>query len=118
MTDGIREQHQPRSRRQDDRNAVSIEKSVASNRASDVQIRALLAPLFEAIAPCFKAPDTLLAEEPQIHSAHKDSAVALTAGERAALHLADRASVRELIAALMGCLDGHADKFADHGDAN
>lgn len=77
-----------------------IEKSATANRATKAQIRATLAPLTEALARYLQNDDVpnrnKFASVPEAH---------LTAGERAALHLADRASTRDLIAALLGRLE-------------
>lgn len=77
-----------------------IEKSATANRATEAQIRATLAPLTEALARY-----TQEGACPDIATAAGAHASDLTAGERAALHLANRASTRDLIAALLGRLE-------------
>lgn len=79
-----------------------IEKSAESNRASPEALTAMLKPLTDHLAGLGitggVAPDTT---EPE-------AGAPLTAGQRAAQELADRASLRELMAALAGRLDAHA----------
>lgn len=77
-----------------------IEKSATSNRATDAQIRAVLAPLSAALARYTHEGDV-----PDIAQAPPEPVANLTAGERAALHLADGASLRDLTAALLGRLE-------------
>lgn len=91
-----------------------IEKSATSNRATPAQIKALLAPLMEALAPYMAGAVTLDIED-DAGAVPRGSAMAgLKAGERAALHLADRASLRILTAALLGRLEAHEARLAAH----
>ncbi|ABI93372.1 hypothetical protein CEP88_00435 (plasmid) [Roseobacter denitrificans] len=92
-----------------------IEKSAASNRATDAQIRAVLAPLLEALARYRAANDA-----PENTSPVATLEDTLTAGQRAALHLADRASTRDLIAALLGRLEAQQARIdtTDNGRAS
>ncbi len=84
-----------------------IEKSARSNRADADALKAMMRPLIDALTaagvvgagvPAPEGPDT--------------PAAALTAGQRAALHLADRASLRDLTAALLGRLEAHEARLA------
>ena len=83
-----------------------ILKSAQANRAEDHEIVAMLRPLTDELAGLGLAADMPAA-------APAPATSALTAGERAALHLADRASLLDLIAALMGRLDAHAAQLDD-----
>lgn len=77
-----------------------IEKSATSNRATDAHIKAVLAPLSAALARyTHEHSGADIAQAPSERTAN------LTAGERAALHLADGASLRDLTAALLGRLE-------------
>lgn len=87
-----------------------IEKSATSNKATPAQTKALLAPLIEALAPYIETAPQGFEADP---APRRDALSGLKAGERAALHLADGASLRQLIAALMGRLDAHAERLAD-----
>lgn len=79
-----------------------IRKSAESNNAGEDEMIAMLQPLLDEIGGLGAGGDP-------VGSSHRASQVKdLTAGERAALHLADQASLRDLIAALMGRLDAHA----------
>ncbi len=89
-----------------------IEKSAVSNKAGPEALSTLLAPAIEALS----ALGVIQAGGPSPTRRGPEEQV-LTAGQRAALHLADRASLRELIAALMGRLDAQSGKLQrDAGD--
>lgn len=80
----------------------TIETSARSNKAED-QLGQLLAPVAErlaAIGAMSSAPEPTAERD-------DDATTGLTAGQRAALALADSASLRELCAALIGRLDAH-----------
>lgn len=77
-----------------------IEKSAKANRATEAQIRATLAPVIEALARYIEDGAT-----PVTVAGKTAPAADLTAGERAALHLANRSSLRDLTAALLGRLE-------------
>ena len=79
-----------------------IEKSAESNRASAEDMADMLAPFTQALSALCLPVDQARPAMP---------GPALTAGQRAALHLADHASLRDLMAALMGRLDAHAAKL-------
>ena len=80
-----------------------IEKSAESNRASPEALAVMLKPLTDRLAGLGLAGQAAEAPAPAV-----DTAAPLTAGQRAAQELADRASLRELLAALAGRLDAHA----------
>ncbi|WP_187431443.1 hypothetical protein ROLI_048080 (plasmid) [Roseobacter fucihabitans] len=77
-----------------------IEKSTTANRATNAQIKAVLTPLMEALGSCSQDDDAL-----DTASVPPMPVTSLTAGERAALHLADKASIRGLTSALLGRLE-------------
>ena len=78
-----------------------IEKSAESNRATPEALAAMLRPLTDHLGRTSPG-DTGAAPAPAA-----EAVAPLTAGQRAALALADKASLRELIAALVGRLDAH-----------
>ena len=84
-----------------------IQKSALSNRVDADALKAMMRPLIEALT----AAGTVGAGLPD-PEAHDTPAAALTAGQRAALHLADRASLRDLTAALLGRLEAHEARLA------
>ena len=85
-----------------------IEKSATSNRADKAQVVAMLQPMVEALAEA----GVLTTPEASVAPCASAGPV-LTPGERAALHLADRASLRDLTAALLGHLEAHHARLAD-----
>lgn len=89
-----------------------IEKSATSNRATPAQIKALLGPLMEALAPYLDGAGASDIEENLVAVPRGTAMAGLKAGERAALHLADRASLRILTAALLGRLEAHEARLA------
>ncbi|MBW4710706.1 hypothetical protein KX928_23195 [Roseobacter sp. YSTF-M11] len=76
-----------------------MEKSAASNRTSTAEFRQMLTPVIERLT----AIGILDAGEGEAPTQTVEAA--LTAGQRAALHLANRASTRDLTAALLGRLE-------------
>ena len=89
-----------------------IEKSATANRASPAEIASLIAPLLTALTPYLPSE---AAASSQPTGTAKDH---LTAGERAGLLLADGASLRQLVAALIGRLDAMEHRLTDDaGDA-
>lgn len=82
-----------------------IEKSAESNRASPEALAVMLKPLTDHLAGLGITGG--VAPEPTEPEA-VETAAPLTAGQRAARVLADKASLRELMAALAGRLDAHA----------
>ena len=85
-----------------------IEKSDQSNRADDHALQAMMRPLTEALGTAGVINATAEGPTEAIGPATPD----LTAGERAALHLADRASLRDLTAALLGRLEAQDARLA------
>lgn len=84
-----------------------ILKSARSNGADNQAMRAMMLPLLEALA------ENGLSDALGEGSAPKGANMPpLTAGERAALHLADKSSLRDLIAALLGRLEAHDARLA------
>ena len=79
-----------------------IEKSARSNRADFDALKSMMRPLIDALT----AAGVVGAGIPAPEGLDTPTA-ALTAGQRAALHLADRASLRDLTAALLGRLEAH-----------
>lgn len=79
-----------------------IQKLALSNRADDHAMRAIMAPLDEVLTDA-RVLDVTASDT----AAPMSQAPVFTAGERAASHLADRASLRDLIAALLGQLEAH-----------
>ncbi|MEO1346713.1 MAG: hypothetical protein AAFV74_21425 [Pseudomonadota bacterium] len=84
-----------------------IEKSALSNRVDANALQAMMRPLIEALT----AAGVVGAGVPAPEGQDKTTA-ALTSGQRAALHLADRASLRDLTAALLGRLEAHEARLA------
>lgn len=89
-----------------------IEKSAKSNRATPAQIKALLGPLMEVLAPYMDGAVAPGIEDNAVAVPREPAMAGLKAGERAALHLADRASLRILTAALLGRLEAHEARLA------
>ena len=85
-----------------------IQKSAKSNRADADTLGVMMRPLIAALtkAGVMGAP----VDAPKGQDA---PTLALTAGQRAALHLADRASLRALTAALLGRLEAHEARLAE-----
>ena len=84
-----------------------IQKSALSNRADDAAMQAMMRPLIEALTRAGAVGASVDAP-----TGHDTPTTALTAGQRAALHLADRASLRDLMAALLGRLEAHEARLA------
>lgn len=80
-----------------------IQKSALSNRADDHALQDMMTPLVEALSR---------ADVIAVSSTGDTATARLTSGERAALHLADRASLRDLTAALLGRLEAQAAHLA------
>lgn len=79
-----------------------IQKSARSNHADADALKAMMRPLIDALTAAEVVGAGVPAPEAQ-----DTPAPALTAGQRAALHLADRSSLRDLTAALLGRLEAH-----------
>lgn len=79
-----------------------IQKSALSNRADTDALTTMMRPLIDALTAAGVVGAAVPAPEGQ-----DTPAPTLTAGQRAALHLADHASLRDLIAALLGRLEAH-----------
>ncbi|MEL6959106.1 MAG: hypothetical protein AAGL89_09175 [Pseudomonadota bacterium] len=88
-----------------------IQKSALSNRVDADALQAMMRPLIEALTATGVVGAAVSAPEGQ-----DTSTAAHTAGERAALHLANRASLRDLIAALLGRLEAHEARIAASGE--
>lgn len=90
-----------------------IQKSALSNQADAQAVQAMLSPLIEALtrAGVIAAP---------VDASTKSDALpaTLTAGQRAALHLANRASLRDLTAALLGRLEAHEARLGELEEAD
>lgn len=84
-----------------------IQKSALSNRADADAFKAMMRPLTEALTAAGVVDAGVAAPE-----ARDMPTAALTAGQRAALHLADHASLRDLTAALLGRLEAHEARLA------
>jgi len=89
-----------------------IQKSSQSNRADAAALQAMMRPLIEALTRAGVVGGSVDAPE-----GHDTPTTALTAGQRAALHLADRASLRDLTVALLGRLEAQEVRLAA-GDAD
>jgi hypothetical protein len=84
-----------------------IQKSALSNRVDADALATMMRPLIDALT----AAGVIGAGNPTPEG--QDAATPLlTAGQRAALHLADRASLRDLTAALLGRLEAHEARLA------
>ncbi|WP_227272035.1 hypothetical protein [Roseobacter weihaiensis] len=83
-----------------------LKKSAGVNGASDAELAEMLKPLTGELAVFTDATSDQPSEDRQFPELAQ-----LKPGQRAALILADQASLRELIAALMGRLDAHADRL-------
>ena len=88
-----------------------IQKSALSNRVDADAQKAMMRPLIEALTAAGVVGAAVSAPEGQ-----ETPIAALSAGQRAALHLADRASLRDLIAALLGRLEAHEARLAASGE--
>ncbi|UTS82728.1 hypothetical protein [Phaeobacter piscinae] len=84
-----------------------IQKSAESNNADTVALRAMMLPLLDVLGA--NGLSDALGEGSAPQGANMPP---LTAGERAALHLADKSSLRDLIAALLGRLEAHDARLA------
>lgn len=84
-----------------------IQKSALSNRADDAAMQAMMRPLIEALTRAGAVGASV--DDPEEHNT---STTALSAGQRAALHLADRTSLRDLTAALLGRLEAQEARLA------
>lgn len=84
-----------------------IQKSALSNRADANALKTMMHPLIEALTAAGVVGAAVHVPEDQ-----DTPAPALTAGQRAALHLADSASLRDLTAALLGRLEAHEARLA------
>ena len=84
-----------------------IQKSAQSNRADADALQALMRPLIEVL----NAAGIMDTAVPALEL-HNPLPSTLTAGQRAALHLAERASLRDLTAALLGRLEAHEARLA------
>lgn len=84
-----------------------IQKSALSNRVDADALQAMMRPLIEVLT----AAGVVGAGVPDPQGQDTPTA-ALTAGQRAALHLADRASLRDLTAALLGRLEADEARLA------
>ena len=84
-----------------------IQKSALSNRVDADALQAMMRPLIDAMT----AAGVVGAGVPGSDAQDMPTA-ALTAGQRAAQHLADRASLRDLTAALLGRLEAHEARLA------
>ncbi|WP_299682711.1 hypothetical protein [uncultured Roseobacter sp.] len=88
-----------------------IQKSAESNRVDNDALRTMMRPLVEA-----------LSEAGVLHTgegvpASRDPLLSkLTAGQRAAMHLAHHAALKDLTAALLGRLEAQDARLADHGE--
>lgn len=89
-----------------------IAKSALSNRADAAAQQAMMRPLIEAVTRA-----GVVGVPAETKTDRSTPAGGLTAGERAALHLADRASLRDLTAALLGRLEAHEARLADNDRA-
>ncbi|WP_299085887.1 hypothetical protein [uncultured Ruegeria sp.] len=85
-----------------------IVKSAASNSADTDALADMLRPLTDELAGLGVLTGSNLMTEPQ-----SPEIAALTADQRAALILADQASLRELVASLIGRLDAHAHRLEE-----
>lgn len=84
-----------------------IQKSALSNRAEADALKTMMRPLIEALTAAGVVGAAVYAPEDQ------DALTpGLTAGQRAALHLADGASLRDLTAALLGRLEAQEARLA------
>ncbi|WP_420013164.1 hypothetical protein [Tateyamaria sp.] len=88
-----------------------IQKSALSNRVDADALQEMMRPLIEALTAAGVVGAGVPAPEGQ-----GTPTAALTAGQRAALHLADRASLRDLTAALLGRLEAHEARLAASGE--
>ena len=84
-----------------------IQNSALSNRADADALKTMMRSLIEALTAMGVVGAAVHAPEDQ-----DTPAPALTAGQRAALHLADHASLRDLTAALLGRLEAHEARLA------
>ena len=84
-----------------------IQKSALSNRVDADALQAMMRPLIEALTAAGVVGAAVHGIEDQ-----DTPASVLTAGQRAALYLADRASLRDLTAALLGRLEAHEARLA------
>ncbi len=84
-----------------------IQKSALSNRADADALTTLMRPLIDALTAVGVVGAAVPAPE-----GRDTPAPTLTAGQRAALHLADHASLRDLTAALLGRLEAHEARLA------
>lgn len=84
-----------------------IQKSARSNQAEPAAMQAMMRPLTDVLTRA-GVVDALV-DAPREQDA---PTTALTAGQRAALHLADHASLRDLTAALLGRLEAHEARLA------
>ena len=86
-----------------------IEKSATANNVGPGEVRAMIEPVLK------KLVEMRLGNKGQTRgdeaAAPQRKQTPLTAGERAAQHLADKASLRELIASLIGRLEAHAERI-------
>ncbi|MEP2031610.1 MAG: hypothetical protein ABJI96_23210 [Paracoccaceae bacterium] len=88
-----------------------IQKSALSNCTDDAALQAMMRPLIEALTRADVVGGSVDAPE-----GNDTPSTALTAGEWAALHLANRASLRDLTAALLGRLEAHQARLVTHDD--
>ena len=84
-----------------------IQKSALSNRVDAGALQAMMRPLTDALTTAGVVGAGVPVLEDQ-----NTPAPTLTAGQRAAMHLADRASLRDLTAALLGRLEAQEARLA------
>lgn len=90
-----------------------IQKSALSNRADADALKTMMRPLIEALTAAGVGGAAVHASEDQ-----DTPTPDLTAGQRAALHIADCASLRDLTAALLGRLEAHEARLADSDECH
>jgi hypothetical protein len=88
-----------------------IQKSAQSNNADADALKSMTRPLIDALTEA-----GLVGSRVSTPPGREMPAPFLTAGQRAALHLADRASLRDLTAALLGRLEAHEARLAASGE--
>ena len=85
-----------------------IQKSAKSNRADADTLGVMMRPLIAALTNA-----GVMGASVDAPMGQDAPTLTLTAGQRAARHLADRASLRDLTAALLGRLEAHEARLAE-----